>query len=778
MEFLLLAFSGLAVVVPLFLLVVWLLPILWRPLQHVTVRTLYRFSIYHRDRIPARGGVLLLPNHITYLDWLFLLVASPRPLKFVIWSGFYRHPALRFLLSFGRKWTIRLERGPGKIHAAGDALKRIAASLDAGEVIVLFAEQHLSRNGQMHPFSRGVEAILSRCRTLPTVMPVFLDNLWGSVFGWSGGRILKKWPELPLRRRVAVYFGRPLPATSTAAELREAVIEASAECGIAQSDHFRPSPSAFVRQACRMRHLFSVGIVDMATGTERKLTWSRALVAAWSLRSWLKPRLGAEQNVGIWMPTSLGSVLCNVALNFLGRTTVNLNYTSGQQAVEFAVRQAGVNQIVTSRRFCDKMPLNVPDGVEVIHLEDAMSGMSKRAMLLRLIAVILLPGWFLDRVVLKLGRLKLDATQTILFSSGSTAEPKGVMLNYRNIASNVDGFRRGVEFLDTDRMLVTLPFFHCFGYTVSLWSTLTVGMEAVIFPDPRQAKEIGELCRKHACTILLGTATFLRFYLKRAEPDDFKSLRLIICGAEKLPVKLAEEFHKKFGVYPYEGYGCTELSPVVGTNLPDVTVGGCTQQANRPGTVGRPIPNVCIKTFCPETHALLPHGVEGLLGCLGANVMQGYLNQPEKSAEVLHGGWYVSGDVGRLEDGGFVRITGRVSRFAKIAGEMIPLERLDEQLHEQLGGGGERKLAVAAVPCEKRGERIVVLHLADVTDDLPELFRLLKASGLPNLWIPDLRDCRVVDHFPVMSTGKLDLKRLGESARELIAAPLPKAVSA
>ena len=775
MELFLFTLSTLAAV-PCFLIVVWFLPILWRPLQHLAVRLVYRFSVYHRDRIPAAGGVMLVPNHVTYLDWLLLLVASPRPLKFVITNAFYGNRLLRFCLSFGRKWTIRLESGHGKVRALNAALDQIAASLDAGHVVVVFAEQHLSRNGQMLPFSRGIEKIAARCRVKPTIVPVYLDNLWGSMLSWSGGRIGKKWPQWPLRRRVAVYFGRPVAVGSTAAETRAAVVEASAECGIAQSDFFLPTPASFVRQACSFRHLFSVGIVDMATGTERKLTWSRVLVAAWSLRTWLAPRLGPEANVGIWMPTSLGSVLCNIAVNFLNRTTVNLNYTTGPSAVGSAVKQAGVKQILTSRRFCDKVPLTVPEGVEVVYLEDAMAGMKKTAMLLRLVAVIALPGWFLSNVVLKLGRLKLDATQTILFSSGSTAEPKGVMLSYRNIAANVDGFRRGVEFHDSDRMLVTLPFFHCFGYTVSLWSTMVVGMEAVIFPDPRQAKEIGELCRKHACTILLGTATFLRFYLKRAEVDDFKALRLIVCGAEKLPVKLAEEFHKRFGILPYEGYGCTELSPVVGTNLADVTIKGLTQRANVPGTVGQPIPNVCIKTFDPETHEALPHGREGLLGCLGANVMQGYLHLPEKTNQVIRDGWYVSGDVGKIEDAGFVRITGRVSRFAKIAGEMIPLERLDEELHDRLGTCGERKLAVTSVPCDKRGERIVVLHLLEVTEDLAELFQQLKAGGLPNLWIPDVRDCRIVEHFPIMSTGKLDLKRLGEVARELCEHPVAKAL--
>jgi acyl-[acyl-carrier-protein]-phospholipid O-acyltransferase/long-chain-fatty-acid--[acyl-carrier-protein] ligase len=334
----------------------------------------------------------------------------------------------------------------------------------------------------------------------------------------------------------------------------------------------------------------------------------------------------------------------------------------------------------------------------------------------------------------------------------------------------VDGFQRGVDLRPDDRMLATLPFFHTFGYTVCLWAPIMVGMEAVFFPDPRAAKEIGELCKKHGCTIVLGTATFVRFYLRRCEPDDFRSVRLMICGAEKLPVKLAEEFRARFGLLPLEGYGCTELSPVVSANLPDVEVGGLRQTANTMGTVGQPIPNVVARAFEPETFAPLPPATEGLLGMKGPNVMLGYLHQPEKTKEVIREGWYISGDVGLIEPEGFIRITGRVSRFAKIAGEMVPLERLDEEMHELLDASGDRVLAVAAVPDEKRGERVVVLHLAEVQERLPWVFGKLRERGLPNLWIPDARDCYEVESFPVLGSGKLDLRKLGDFAKQVAGA--------
>jgi acyl-[acyl-carrier-protein]-phospholipid O-acyltransferase/long-chain-fatty-acid--[acyl-carrier-protein] ligase len=751
----------------LYVLAAWFVPGLMRPVFWVVAQALYRFHVYHADRIPATGPVLVVANHVTYLDWLILWIASPRPLTFVLWEGFYRKPVFRFFLSFARDRTIAIDNARGRPHAAVAALDKVAAALEAGRAVVVYPEGTLTRNGQMLPFGRGIERVLNQTRQPVVVIPTYLDNLWGTQFSWDGGRILWKWPAGPFRRRIAVFFGKPLPQSSTAAEVRAAVQEANADCGIRQSDFLLSPPRAFVRQAVKFRYLFRPALVDVATGTERRLSFGKTVVAAWSLGAWLERRLGPEPNVGVWLPTGLGSTLTNMALAFLGKTVVNLNYTAGEDALRSALRQADIRTILTAKRFLDRMPLTIPEGIQQIHLEDALAAISGREKFLKFLAVLLLPGWILDRFILNLTRVRPDDVITILFSSGSTGEPKGVMLSHRNIAANVDGFIRGVNFTRYDRMLATLPFFHTFGYEVCQWAPLLVGMEAVFFPDPRAAKEIGELCRKYQCTILLGTATFVRFYLRRCEPGDFRSLRLLICGAEKLPVTLAEQFRAKFDHLPLEGYGCTELSPVVSTNLHDVEVGGLRQKANTMGTVGQPIPGVVARAFDPESLAPLPPATEGLLGVKGANVMLGYLHHPEKTRDVIRDGWYISGDVGLIEKDGFIRITGRVSRFAKIAGEMVPLERLDEEMHEILATGGERVLAVAAVPDEKRGERVVVLHLPEAGERLAWVFEQLRKQGIPNLWIPDPRDCYPVEAFPVLGSGKLDLRRLGEVAKEV-----------
>jgi acyl-[acyl-carrier-protein]-phospholipid O-acyltransferase/long-chain-fatty-acid--[acyl-carrier-protein] ligase len=543
--------------------------------------------------------------------------------------------------------------------------------------------------------------------------------------------------------------------------------EAAADAAIRQSDFVPLVHRTFVRNAVKFRNLFRPCVHDHAAPPGRTLSWGKTFVGAVCIARYLRTRVDESQNVGVWLPTSLGGALANLAIAFLRKTSVNLNYTAGKDAVESAARQAGLKVVVTSKRFVHRVPLELPDDIRRIYAEDILDSVTKGQRTRTFLMALLLPGWFIDRFVLGLYRHTPDDVLTIVFSSGSTGEPKGIVLTHRNVGSNVDSAVKTIQIMPDDVLFGVLPFFHSFGYTVCLWAPLVAAATVVYYPDPRSAKEVGELARKHRASLMLATATFLRFYLRRCDKDDFRTLRILICGAEKLPVKLQDEFFAKFGVLPLEGYGCTELSPVVSTNLHDVVEGGKLVQVNNTrGTVGRPIVGVTMKAFTQDTRDPLPVGEDGVLCGKGPNVMAGYLHQPKKTAEAVRDGWYYTGDVGRVEPDGFIRITGRVSRFAKIAGEMIPLERLEEELHEA-HGGGDRVLAVAAVPDEKRGERLVVLYLPELEGKLVALLDVLPGRGLPNLWVPDARDAYKVEALPVLGSGKLDLKRVGELAREL-----------
>jgi acyl-[acyl-carrier-protein]-phospholipid O-acyltransferase / long-chain-fatty-acid--[acyl-carrier-protein] ligase len=730
-----------------------------RPFFWLATRTIYRVRVTGIENVPANGPALLLSNHVTFIDWLLIWHASPSKLRFVAWAGWTKNPVFRWFLRATDSILVDGHGGPKQLVRS---LQQVTTALNSGEVICMFPEGALSRGGGvMLPFRRGFERILKAAKQPVPVIPVCLSQLWGSIFSYAGGRVLSKWPER-IPYRVAVAFGKPLPATVTAPEVRLAIQDLSADTTLRTSDQLRPMHRQFVRVASRFSNLRRVCWIDVSTGKPRELTFLKALVGCMCTAGWLAPRIGTGKKVGLWLPTSGGSAIANIALNFLGRTTVNLNYTAGIDSIRSAVKQTGLNTIITSRRFLARLPLEL-EGVTLIYLEDALADITRWQKIRSLLAAVLLPGCVLEYLVLGLGRHHLDDVATIIFSSGSTGEPKGVPLTHRNVASNTAAGGDHITLVKSDRLLGALPFFHSFGYSFVLWLPLQIGASAVLYPDPRAAKEMGELCRAHRCTGLLSTATFLRFYLRRCDPDDFRTMRIIVCGAEKLPPALAKEFEAKFGILPMEGYGCTELSPAVAFNVPDVDVKGVRQIRNKIGTVGHPIPGVALRVVDPDTNQPLRPGAEGMVQVKGPNLMPGYLGRPDLTAKVIQDGWYTTGDMGKIDDDGFLTITGRLSRFAKIGGEMVPIEKVEEDMHAVLGTG-DRVLAVTAVPDEKRGERLVVLHLAAFTMSRREMSQKLGDRGLPNLWVPSERDYFEVNELPVLGTGKLDLRGLKELA--------------
>jgi acyl-[acyl-carrier-protein]-phospholipid O-acyltransferase/long-chain-fatty-acid--[acyl-carrier-protein] ligase len=433
--------------------------------------------------------------------------------------------------------------------------------------------------------------------------------------------------------------------------------------------------------------------------------------------------------------------------------------------VQSAVRQCGIRHVLTSRLFTDKVQLDAGPGVEVVYLDDYRARITRWERTRAYLSVLLLPGFVQERWVLGLGGHTAGDLATVIFSSGSTGEPKGVMLTHGNIAANAESMIQAIDPGPRDRLLGILPFFHSFGYTVTLWVPLQVGASVVYHANPLQAREIGELCRRWRCTIFLTTPTFLRSYLKRCDPGDFASLRLLMCGAEKLPQPLAEEFRAKFGILPLEGYGCTELSPVVAANVPDWQQGAVRQVGHKPGTIGLPLPGVAARIADRATLEPLPPGREGLLLVYGANVMKGYLGREDLTRCKLADGWYLTGDLARIDEDGFLTITGREERFAKVGGEMVPLERVEEELHHILNTN-ERTVVVTAIPDERKGERLVVLHLPLNGTDPQHLWQQLSRRGLPNLYLPSQRDFYQVPELPVLGTGKLDLKKCKETAME------------
>jgi acyl-[acyl-carrier-protein]-phospholipid O-acyltransferase/long-chain-fatty-acid--[acyl-carrier-protein] ligase len=740
-------------------LFVWkpLVPCRW--LVWLITHTIYRIRVYGRENIPATGPALLVCNHVSYIDWMFLGAVQPRFIRFLVFAGWTKKWGLRHIL----KW-LRVIPIDGDAHGPRAMVKALRTASDAlanGELVCIFAEGALTRSGFMLPFHRGLEQIVKRCPA--PIIPVCLDQVWGSIFSYHGGRAIWKWPqELPYP--VSIAFGAPLPATTTAAEVRMTIQKLSADTALARSNERLPVHRQFVRMAAR--HPFRSCFID-TNNNGKVLNQARSLAGAAIITRLLRPLLGDEAMVGIWLPPAVGAALANIAVAMLGKTSVNLNYTSSADGIKSAIRQCGLRHILTSRLFIKKMPLDPGPDVQLIYLEDIRKQVTKVRALLAYLSALMLPGWILDRWVLKLGKHGPDDLATVIFSSGSTGEPKGVMLTHRNVAANAQSMVQVIDLQARDRLLGVLPFFHSFGYTVTLWAPLQVAASAVYHTDPRQAREIGELCRKHQCTIFLSTATFLGLYVRRCEDGDFKSLRILVCGAEKLPPVLAAEFEKKFGVLPMEGYGCTELSPAAAANIPDKEISGLRQICNKSGTIGQPLPGVAARVVNPDTFEPLPPGEEGLLLMYGANIMKGYLGRDDLTREAIRDGWYVTGDMAKIDPDGFITITGRIARFAKVGGEMVPLEKIEEDLHDVLQTH-ERVLAVTSIPDARKGERLVVLHLPLNGTTPRMLSKGLSDKGLPNLWIPGERDFYLVPEMPVLGSGKLDIKKVKELALERV----------
>ncbi|CAM3668382.1 acyl-[ACP]--phospholipid O-acyltransferase [Halomonas sp. FME1] len=727
----------------------------------------YRVDVHGLENLPAQGGVLLLGNHISWLDWAMVQIASPRPVRFVMLKSIYQRWYLRWF--FKALGCIPIERGA----AAEQALSDVAELLNAGEVVCLFPEGAISRNGQLGEFRRGYERACKMANPDVKIIPFYLRGLWGSQFSHSSSK-LKELRNAPLHRSVVVAFGKPLPKDTPADVLKRRIFEQASRSWQRAMGELPTLANAWIQSVKRRP-----GKLALADILGRPLSASQALTASVLLSKRIRKHCPG-QNVGLLLPTSSAGVITNMATLLAGKTVVNLNYTASQETLASALTQAEITTVFTSKRFVATLAQRglAVDQLfgqqQVMYLETLQATISRAERASTWLAVRLLPTWLLQRCFSR--SHDADATAAILFSSGSEGQPKGVMLSHRNLMANIKQTSDVLNTQSNDVVMGSLPLFHAFGLTVTQLLPLIEGVPLVCHADPTDAPGIAGTVAKHKATIMFGTSSLLRLFVRsqKVHPLMLDSLRVIVAGAEKLDDSVRTSFALKFHKPIYEGYGATETSPVASVNLPDALSIHYqqVQRGSKIGSVGMPLPGTGFKVVSPESFEELPTGEAGMILISGPQVMQGYLNDAERTTKALRDidgqRWYVTGDKGFLDEDGFLTLIDRYARFAKIGGEMVALGAVEQAVKAALEEPDTALMAVN-IPDSRKGERIVMLSETPV--DASTVKAAMLANGTKSMMVPS--DWLTVDALPRLGSGKQDIagakrlaqKRLAESAK-------------
>lgn len=732
----------------------------FRPLCVALCLPLYRLRTRGAENIPASGGCIVIANHSSYADVICMGLACPRPVRYISWAGFENRLLSKIFMRAMRTIPI----APDK---AKDGMKTALAALKAGELVCIFPEGSMTRNGSLQPFLGGFR-LIARGADVP-VVPAYIDGLWGTLTSFRGKKFFFKRPRVS-RTPVAVEFGAPFSmgkrdGGKTLREARSAVLELGAKL-FSEREELRGHLAGMLIDACAGKP-FRTAVADHSL-TRRTMSRGALLAVSRCLARRFAGTL-RERRVGIVLPPGIAGMAANYACTLAGIIPVNLNFTLGRAQLESCLAKAEIRTIITVGAMKKQLDGKFPDfpwTENLIDILDEIKAIPRKKILAALAQTILLPAFLLK----KLWRVPArggSEEATILFTSGSSGMPKAAVISHRNIIANC------VQIDDYDilpagtRLLCNLPIFHCFGYTTLLWLAATRDILAVTVPSPLDFARNLQAIREERVSVMLSTPTFLRNYMKKAAPEYLDSLRLVVAGAEKTPEGFADAWERKFPKSLYlEGYGMTEAAPVVSVNKPDVIneTDGSVQIGKKAGSVGILFPGMNSKVCDLDSGLELGDGQSGMLFLKGANIFEGYLDDAGTPVPATDAsGWYKSGDIAETDERGFISIKGRLSRFSKIGGEMVPHGTIEDAAKKILNLDDETlQIAVTGRPDEAKGEALVlVTTLPDL--DLEKLGRGLSDAGFPNLWIP--REIKRVPEIPVLGTGKLDIKALADLAK-------------
>jgi acyl-[acyl-carrier-protein]-phospholipid O-acyltransferase/long-chain-fatty-acid--[acyl-carrier-protein] ligase len=709
-------------------------------LLRILLRLLWGFRAFNEEALKTPGPVLLIPNHVSWIDWLFLGACLDDDWRFVVSRASAETSWLHRKIMINRR-TFPLDT------TSPYAVKRMAEYLTGQGRLVLFAEGRISRTGCLMKLFDGTGFLLHKVGA--KVITCYLRG--AHRLPCSPNPNAKRWfPKITAHFSDALTPPRLAPMSTTQARtkltnwLRDRMVLQQFETEMAFGP--RTLPEAIVETATqRPGH-------EVMRDVNSALTYRRLLVGARLLGDQLNEVLApGSPPVGVLLPNVNATPVVLLALWCLGRTPAVLNYSTGPALMLACAQLAGLRQIVTSRAFIERAKLNLDplSGFEFIYLEDLRGRISGWARLTTLLRVALLP-----RSAFRIPHSP-DATAVILFTSGSEGMPKGVALTHTNILCNVRQMLAVIDMQDSDRFFNALPLFHSFGLTAGTLVPLVRGLFVYLYPSPLHYRLVPTVFYFSDCTVMLGTNTFLNGYARKAHPIEFRSVRYLFAAGEKLQESTAATWAQRFGVRVLEGYGATECSPCVTANIP---------MTPKPGSAGRLLPGMQWRIEPVEGVA-----EGGRLLVRGPNVMRGYLN-PEANAQFQAlGGWYDTGDIVRVDEDGHVFILGRLKRFAKISGEMVSLTAVEDALAGAFPHYGLRcQVAVVSRPDEARGEMLMA-----VTNEpklqLDEIRSAIRAKGLPNLCAP--REVKFVREIPKLGTGKVNHRELEKMLHETASLP-------
>lgn len=712
-------FAVAVMVLPVTLLTLWLLrgETVWLILRMIALMIRSR-RLAAETPLPVTGGALITVRS-DYTDILSVAAVSARPVRF--WRELEQgdSPWWRWLgLHFGGSGE------PG-------AMRRFLQHLRMGDIV-----------GTLATGEENVQRLEKRTRLIRLPVHELRDNRAARTGGSNGNNITENGnQQLTMVSRSEFHYCREPEFAGDNPGIERSL-------GLALIEALRRDNT---------REL----IVDL-TGPRKAISGRALLAVACCLAAQIRREI-PEPRVAIVLPPGLGGFLANIAVVLAGKVPVNLNFTLGADALQACLVKSGVRTTLTAdavrAKLHERFP-TMPWSEVVWDLPTRLKSLSKAAIVGRMLlngvrsAASIAAGLGLS---LKGG----DREAALLFTSGSDGDPKGVILTHRNILANAAQVHHSGVLPPGESILANLPIFHSFGFTVTIWCTLLYGIRVVSVPTPLDVRKTADAVRDEKVGILLGTPTFLRPYLRKVSPEDLRSLKVVVAGAEKTPAGFRQAWEERFPGCKYlEGYGLTETSPVVAVNLPD-----CDGHIRtRDGSVGLVFPGIEVRTLDPDSGSVLPLGRTGTLAFRGPSIFPGYLDDEARTAAAFSDGWFVSGDLGRVDEDGFLYIEGRLSRFSKIGGEMIPHGKIEQMIAEAYGlqDSEQAVFCVAARTDDQKGEALILLSTIDI--DPNDLRQRLTDRGLPNLWIP--REIRRVDAIPALASGKLDIKGCQKLAAE------------